>query len=356
MKQLSPGIGWVLLHQHLFWTQLNGANWADITPPGSPTQRIEDVFFLDNAHGWASLVDFGSPDAAASPTYSFASTGDGGKSWQMHAFDTSSDLRFREGAKTNSIFFLDPQRGWAMFRLPSSSNFSIGELIATEDGGATWTRLPSPPGAGFLHFVTRQDGWLAGGPGGFGLWFTHDGGKTWSQRSVPPPSDCQKCAVGYDEPIFKNPRDGVLTVTIEGADNQKTATYITHDGGESWQISEVNEGWGPSSVVDMHVIRVFSSPKKGLIVRASGHDKISAPTGVFRPNVVKIDFADDSNGWILHASRGCAPGAPRPCTKVTDQADEIELLSTTDGGSTLKVITPHPFALGWHEGWDQTPS
>ena len=118
MQQLTPGIGWVLLRQHLFWTQVNGASWTDITPPGSPTQQIQDVFFLDNAHGWASLVDFGSLDATASPTYSLASTGDGGKSWKVHAFETSSDFRLREGANTSSIFFLNPQRGWVMFRLP----------------------------------------------------------------------------------------------------------------------------------------------------------------------------------------------------------------------------------------------
>lgn len=46
---ISPAHGWVLAENRLLWTDSNGGQWTDVTPPQKSTQRIEGVFFLNES-------------------------------------------------------------------------------------------------------------------------------------------------------------------------------------------------------------------------------------------------------------------------------------------------------------------
>ena len=67
------------------------------------------------------------------------------------------------------VSFVSADQGWAL---------GSGELVTTADGGASWTRLPSPPaGAEHIRFASPQVGyaWSTAGP----LWITTDGAASW---------------------------------------------------------------------------------------------------------------------------------------------------------------------------------
>jgi hypothetical protein len=67
------------------------------------------------------------------------------------------------------VSFVSADQGWAL---------GSGELVTTTDGGASWTRLPSPPaGAAHIRFASPQVGyaWSAAGS----LWITTDGAASW---------------------------------------------------------------------------------------------------------------------------------------------------------------------------------
>jgi hypothetical protein len=67
------------------------------------------------------------------------------------------------------VSFVSTEQGWAL---------GSGELLATTDGGATWTELPSPPaGAVHIRFATADIGyaWSASGT----LWITTNGATSW---------------------------------------------------------------------------------------------------------------------------------------------------------------------------------
>jgi len=340
MKQFAPGVGWVLNGKRLLWTQDNGSNWEDITPPGTPTAAISNLFFLNRTLGWAMLADWGENGAAELPIYQLASTSDAGKTWKIYPLDLSYE--FRDGMGGPSMSFIDSQRGWLLLGRVSSSNFSFGLLLATGDGGATWKRLPAPPGAGRINFLTAKHAWLAGGVFG-SLWVTHDGAKTWVQRNAPPPKGFEEGRVAHDMPVFQNPHDGVVTALIDTLEGQKALTYMTDSGGKTWQLREAFDGWSPVSIVGGHVIRAASF--LGRKPQESG-GSAQLPSGLSgRGEILAIDFVDDVNGWALYVTRGCAPGAPRPCTHPNDHATEIELLSTSNGASTFRKITPGQSAI-----------
>ncbi|MGH9047874.1 MAG: WD40/YVTN/BNR-like repeat-containing protein, partial [Acidimicrobiales bacterium] len=84
--------------------------------------------------------------------------------------------------------FPDDQHGFAL-----TSGAGRTALVATSDGGSTWTVIQGnlPVGsAGQLDFVNASDGYLWGGsPTGSGtlpLWVTDDGGDSWSRAAVGP--------------------------------------------------------------------------------------------------------------------------------------------------------------------------
>src|SRR5262249_43577856 len=67
---VTPGAGWVLAGQRLYWTDDDGANWRDMTPPlaGAET-HIAAASFSDAAHGWAVTL---AGDLTAPPGYALA--------------------------------------------------------------------------------------------------------------------------------------------------------------------------------------------------------------------------------------------------------------------------------------------
>jgi len=192
-----------------------------------------------------------------------------------------------------------------MLRQAAGMNFSIEMLFSTSDGGATWTKLPNPPLGEPARFVSRTDGWLAGGPRGNRLYVTHDGGRSWSRVQV-----AGQAEVRYSLPVFENERDGLVAVR----DSSTATLYETHDGGESWSVRSAMAG--PDS--QRSAIAVAGSRLIGITAEA---------------NAIASDFVSETEGWVV-TSDGYCQGYKTGCS----QQDRV--LATTDGGQTLHDITP----------------
>jgi hypothetical protein len=114
------------------------------------------------------------------------------------------------------VSFVDTEHDWILVGVESSSNFSVGELWRTVDGGTTWVKLAAPNG-GAIHFVTLMLGFLAGGSLGEKLFITRDGGSSWQAQTVAPPQPLAQGTPVYAVPSFSNDKNGVLPVTFSGA-------------------------------------------------------------------------------------------------------------------------------------------
>jgi photosystem II stability/assembly factor-like uncharacterized protein len=256
---LRPGTGWALAGQHLLWTSDNGATWRDLAPVDLSRNSIDGAFFLDPLRGWIVFASrTSSPQEERS--VSVASTTDGGQHWQTHVVMTSQLGKYAPYSGESSIFFVDQWHGWLTTRLASSSNFSIGHLFATEDGGQTWFSLPDPPSADRVFFTSDSHGWLAGGPGGDRLWTSQNGGQSWSEQRLTAPPECPGCKLVYQSPHFSSATEGVLPVLVQSQFALLRATYVTHDGGNSWASKDVvsqgaPEHSGVSVIAGTHVTR-----------------------------------------------------------------------------------------------------
>lgn len=131
-----------------------GATW--LRQPTSATRAINDIFFLDERHGWAvgwvGLI---------------LRTEDGGRNWEEIRTGVT-------GWTLASVRFRDPLNGWIVG--------PFGQILRSRDGGKTWTQLESPVRSWLssIHFDKQGRGWITAERD----ILTSDDGETWRPLGI----------------------------------------------------------------------------------------------------------------------------------------------------------------------------
>jgi len=89
LKEIAPGVGWVMLDAHLLWTDRDGAVWWDITPPRPATGDLSTVYALDSRHLWAAALDTPRYSLEVPFTMSLFRTSNGGHTWSNLRFEAT---------------------------------------------------------------------------------------------------------------------------------------------------------------------------------------------------------------------------------------------------------------------------
>jgi photosystem II stability/assembly factor-like uncharacterized protein len=340
MHLLGPGVGWAATSANLFWTTNNGQHWNDITPPRPiPDEGIASVFFLDSSIGWVLLAHYDEP----MPRFDLAYTKDSGATWSLTELKipvSPGDLiLLPEG----SMQFTDASHGWMNLAVGSSSNFHLGLLLRTENGGKTWIYSNGPGTNGYVQFIDHRNGWIAS-PADGRLWATHDGAATWSQVLVTAPVQLPHAeSANYQLPVFSDQKHGALLVDFpappKAPGTQLPVLFITNDQGRGWKFDTVlSLSAGPSGLPDaISDAKLLAAQTAGDMLRLNriplntreNPTATSANIG-FPGAVLSLSFVNEQHGWILASTSNCSVGL-LPCTQV---------LSTADAGVTWADITP----------------
>ena len=161
---------------NLYWpvvtaTSDGGHSWIATnplvaTPSQGAHQRLRSVAFVDATHGWAvgSRMDWGGYDSEG-PT--ILATSDGGQSW-------SEQDRPIDWGGLHSVSFVDALHGWAVgqahhleFADPDDlkeTRVSNGLLLLTSDGGQQWSAQEFDTVSSFASvcFTDTLHGWAVG--------------------------------------------------------------------------------------------------------------------------------------------------------------------------------------------------
>lgn len=304
--------GWAATTPGIMATDDGGATW--ILQEGASGRSIA---FPDSLHGWAvggssiwhtndagdswaeqssggvaGLWAVSSPDAQHAWTVGgngIIATADAGETW--HLQDSTSLL---------DVCFVDAQHGWAVgewyYWPPQGVGYWDGIIMATVDGGATWTvQAPRTGGRMFaVDFCDAQHGWAVGQ----GVFATSDGGLTWKAQ-----------ASGGGE--FNDVK--ALTPDQCWAVGVGSRIIHTQDGGATWQGQNSGKTTGP---LDIFYGVDFTDASRGWVVGSDGAvlttttggtgTDITPPTSTvldtgsgWRRLPVPLTFFSDDNGWGL---------------------------------------------------------
>jgi photosystem II stability/assembly factor-like uncharacterized protein len=165
-----------------------GQTWAALTQLGGAAaegmyarcEALCPVQFLQvfPPRGVLLVVTRNTFDTDFEPVSALYRSTDGGTTWQERPLPL-------ETTAAASVEFVDLQRGWLL-------DEHTGRLLATEDGGLTWTLAHELAWSGRLNFTSDQLGWAIAWPidegdppywdlGGRVLLRTTDAGRTWAQ-------------------------------------------------------------------------------------------------------------------------------------------------------------------------------
>jgi hypothetical protein len=211
---LSDRAGWALRGGNLYWTEDGGTTWHDISPLAETKHEILGVHFINTQQGW--LVGKNIMDGQIN----LLRTEDSGTSWRETAVLISRPEEALQIASA-SLELVDSKTGYIALKLHSSSNFSLGRLFVTNDGGATWQERSLPLGEP-VTFLDTQRGMTAGGPQDE-IYYTKDGGQSWTLTNHGAPEILSFEAAAAQHPALAFNEIGKLpegVAALEVVDNQ----------------------------------------------------------------------------------------------------------------------------------------
>ena len=200
-----------------------GRTWKQI--PDQFKHKIRSVWFVDPQNGWALTID---RDILRST--------DGGQSWALQRKAGMTKMKLVSGRgervidvpeQIDQIYFVDANRGWAWGggRKDSYSQ-QPGALLSTVDGGQNWNELPYPFGqdVSAIFFLNATHAWASVKDG---FYRTTDGGLNWAKAPTKLPEELFYSIFFLDENHgWVVGRSGRMAKTT---DSGQTWTRITRD-------------------------------------------------------------------------------------------------------------------------------
>jgi len=310
---VTPSFGWVLTADRLLVTSDGGRTFTDTKAP-LPATTVRAAHFTDARHGFVT--------ASAGYALTTARTSDGGRTW------TTGTVNGPEYGSLSAAAS-DAEHGAVLAQ--TSRMLPSATLLATSDGGASWS--PSPAPAGELGMETGGRIWVAGD----GLSSSTDQGHHWTKTKV-------GIDGSFDTKAVAPPTGGVLPVTlVTRTDQTQVALLTSTDKGRSWTETNrvsVHGKTGPG--VRVPVATAGGGPlvvdtAGGHAYRVPAHRASAMATPDLRPaglpeGAGSVTFAPDGRtGWALAAYGRCAKGK-------TGCSLYHPLSMTTDGGVTWRQV------------------
>jgi photosystem II stability/assembly factor-like uncharacterized protein len=251
----------------------------------------------------------------------------------------------RAAPTLTDVAFASPSRGAAVgSRCGGAPETCAGVILATGDGGRTWTQAAAVPSAlGAARFLPGGFGWAWGADA---LYTTADGGGSWTARTLPAVS-------GWTGPLllfvsFASPSQGLAALGREGACATQGCTialFQTSDGGARWSpvADNLPVGAGPAGL-PAPALGWMAFSGGGLLGADRGWLLSQTPAGEI------LTTADGGRRWnpVLSLDAGGGPSAAAFSGPQGWAAGGGALFASGDGGSSwqrLGALSGPPLAI-----------
>jgi photosystem II stability/assembly factor-like uncharacterized protein len=262
-----------------------GQTWKQI--PDQFKYKIRSVWFADPQNGWALTID-----------RDILGTTDGGTSWTIQRKAGKVKLKLignlrepvmEQPEQIEQIYFVDSSHGWAWGGgRKDESTEQPGILLTTVDGGKNWNSIPYPfdQNSSTIFFLDRDHAWAS--TMGASFYRTTDGGLNWTKVQTKLPEDV------FLSIFFTSPNDGWVV-------GRSGRIAKTADSGRTWRkMYEIKDEF------KMHDI-FFTDRDHGWAVGDSGAVLYTADSGeswvdIGAPIPAKfmdLSFVNSRTGWAV---------------------------------------------------------
>jgi photosystem II stability/assembly factor-like uncharacterized protein len=283
----------------------------------TPSFQPSAIAFWDGRHGLA-VGTGGCPEGCGG---AILATADGGRTWTVARAEVAPVV---DVAVTGSA------DAWAVSSRCGSPPFECqGTLLRSGDAGRTWRSAAS--GAFAPSFATPAIGWAVSAVTGdlhADILATADGGANWRPISSPCKGERPTVrAVSLPTPA----RGWALCAGLPGAGQQMKAVYVSDDGGKTWRLAGDPGGGGYAAGLFFRPNGVgwLWESRGGMLATADG-GRTWRPVGVTRAEVVEarsVWFPSDRTGFAL----------------LRDNERRVWALDRTDdGGATWTTVHTWP--------------
>jgi photosystem II stability/assembly factor-like uncharacterized protein len=334
---LDEGSGWVLINQHLFWTSDMGYSWTEIGPSTLAGASIQDVEMIDSDTGWI-LWSLTAPDGSSS--FQLGHITDHDTKWatqSLSLFEAGEMASFAEKAEMG---WFDIQTGWISVKQATGSNFSIGTLFITSDGGITWSRT-TLPAAEHVFFSDPQVGWAVGGPTNDQIFKTQDTGDTW--ESVPFDNIPENTVVTVHMPSYSD-EQGLLVTSNLGSENSLRVYSLENSSGKWLTVNritlDVEPGMIGLSIIDPQKFVATVPGTRSIVRMKDGELNVIDNKDGLSAAIVELDMVSLDIGWGKSVDAGCITTSTRENQAVSVSCStNTRLLRTMNGGATWQNVS-----------------
>ena len=319
-----------------FITSNGGATWTDF--PGTNSIDLRDVAFCDATHGWAVGMDYSWTVLNLGNYGGILATSDGGATWSAQ-----NDGGATEGLE--GVAASDADHAWAVgSRWDAGLATRIGVVIATSNGGATWNEQTLPQGTDPLQdvaFISATHGWAVGYFGT--ILATKDGGDTWTAQDSG--TSEYLWAVSFADSLhgWAAGNSGTIVATSDGG-----ATWRAQTSGTTKELLDVcfvdaTHGWAVGEIV-------VATSDGGATWKEQHCSTTSALWGVC--------FVDATHGWavgqIVFATSDGGATWTEQYAGVEEEVDGFMAIDFTDAAHGWAVRTHGTILATSTGGWPLT--
>lgn len=261
-----------------------GETWNQL--PEQFKYRIRSVWFVDPQTGWALTID-----------RDILKTTDGAKTWTTQRKAGKVKLKLLGNRRTpeteqpeqiDRVHFVDADHGWAWGGgVKNEYSEQPGIFLTTIDGGQNWNEIKYPfeQNIWSIFFLNAQQAWANTAEGGF--YKTDDGGLTWTKPAAKTPE------LTFDSIFFTDQING----WVAGHSGRMAKT---EDGGRTWKkIFSVKDEY---KIRDLHFSdkdHGYAVGDKGIILYTANGGESWVVVTPLEAELRDVLFINQNNGWAV---------------------------------------------------------
>ena len=202
---------WLKSEEELYYTQNAGEEWRDISPKTALVEPYLLASFPRSDLGFALYLTQ-TETIKALEIYKTSSKGQSWKKVEGNLLSLIGSL-YPDPIGSIQMQWLDENSGYILVKQVTSSNFSMGTLFITKDGGKNWETQGVPVAEEFV-FLDSKLGFMRNPENKQSFYRTLDGGLSWELFDAGMLSFSTSIEIEVDLPILSQSKTALIPVKI----------------------------------------------------------------------------------------------------------------------------------------------